>query len=399
VVGAANIVLDGFTITNGMQSGLWIENAPASALFQNLKITNNEMTGTGGGGIYVTGGAPELNYLTVTGNSSIDGWGGGIYLKETAAIVTNVFASSNTTDDAGGGIAIAGGAPRLENIIVTDNQADWAGGGIYNHGNPVIVNAVVSGNFNTCLWEGDSNGSGGAIYTTVGNPVIVNALVSGNKSVSSTGGGGIKVLDGTLTLINSTVSGNYTVNMSNQPQTGGGLKVVNTNGGGVAEVYNSLVLGNTGNGVAAGNDVATGSGGQIIAYNSLFGGWTKAQMDATGGNSNNADGTNYGYGAAHRLVDLEKFFETFSALPDTDNTGRGKAADWNGGSWADFHLDGGAVGAVNGGNADYLVQGFSGLPYRIAKDLDGDERVQNGDPDMGAYESPWTGLSGNGNGN
>jgi hypothetical protein len=422
VADAANLVLDGFTITRGKQSGLWIENAPDSALFQNLEMANNEVTGIGGGGIYVKGGAPKLNKLTVTGNKSTGEWGGGIHLNDSAAIVTNALFSSNETNDAGGGIAIAGGAPRLENIIVTDNQSAGNGGGIYNHGNSTIINALVSGN--TCDISASgwgAQGTGGALYTTVGDMTLVNALIAGNKSTVSRdpldpnthyyGGGGIKVNDSRLMLINSTVSGNYAAydkpgNTDTQP--GGGIMVVKTNNnGGVVVAYNSLVLGNTGT-AGKRNDVATDNGGEFFAYNSLVGGWTKAETDdtatANGGIGNNADGMAYGTAGtaplpateAVRLVNLGMFFEKFPGIPNGGNTGRGKARDWipstiPGSAW-DFHLNGNATDAINGGSASCLVTGFAGLPYQIAEDLDGDKRIRANFPDMGAYESSWTTL-------
>jgi hypothetical protein len=424
VGGAANLVLDGFTITGGTHSGLQINNAPTTTLFTNLEITGNTITGTGGGGIYVLDGAPKLDNLTVTGNTSTGELGGGIHIagNSTALITNALFSGNDVIDDKGGGIAISGANPRLKNIIVTGNKSKNNGGGIYNHGSPVIVNALISGNTCTDKPTGGAQATGGALYTTVGNMVLVNALISGNKTEIINGndgnayyygGGGIKVNDGQLNLINCTVSGNYaSYNKTDVTKTllpGGGIMVVNTNGSGVVKAYNSLVLGNTGTS-GTGNDVAT-SGGQFIAYNSLVGGYTAEQLhdgvssNGIGVGADNANGMNYGTSIAEatRLNNLQHFFIEFNALPTMSNTGADKVADWTSPLW-DFHLDGDAatVGAINIGDAAYYGTPYVSDPDLLknaadnVSDVEGNDRIQQGAPDMGAYESDMLDLSAGG---
>jgi hypothetical protein len=434
---AANIILDGFTIKNGRKSGLWIENAQDTTLFQNLTVTNNQIdtsvsNGDIGGGIHIDGGAPKLNYLTVRDNKATGslgwGWGGGIGITSLksacTAVITNALVSNNEATMSGGGIAIGiaafGGyslTPYLKNIILTNNLSIGNGSGIYNDGNPVIVNALVSGN--TCDFSIVGNfgaqSVGGALYTTVGHLTIVNALISGNKSTVSKpsdtghlyyyGGGGFKVDDGALTLVNSTVSGNYaaySTDSNTDPLPGGGIMVVNMNGGVVVRAYNSLVLGNTGTSGDR-NDVATERGGQFIAYNTLVGGYTAAQLNAGvdygyGGGimpgTANADGTAYGATAPNRLIYLGRFFEKFLDIPNNNNTGKGHEYEWVMGGWnLNFRLNRlGAIDAIDGGSSNIFTTVSGGIP----EDLDGNARVQVAAPDMGAYESTFESVGADG---
>jgi hypothetical protein len=426
VDGAANFTLDGFTITHGTDSGLWIKDVPATALFTNLELTGNTTapppTTIGGGGIRVTNGAPRLDNLTAAGNTCSD-WGAGMLIEgNSTALVTNARFSGNTATWSGGGIAVTGAPARLENIVVTGNQAHYNGGGVYNHGNPVIVNAVISGNTTDDLStatsgsSGAAQGIGGAVYTTVGKMVLVNAVISGNNTgiivgrdanTNFYGGGGVKVNNCELTLINCTVSGNYVYYKT--PDTllpGGGIYVITAVGypDGVANpnvivrAYNSLVLGNAGsdglhNEVRA--DVATYNGGQFFAYNSLVGGYTAAQLNTTGltdggtcvgVGSGNVDGAAYSATAWDLLTKLNNgLFVKFTMLPTEANTGD---TGYNAAAW-DFRLGPGAPpGVVDGGDSAH----FGLVSGGVSTDVAGAPRVQAGDPDMGAYESALVGA-------
>jgi hypothetical protein len=363
---AVNFVFDGFTITGGAQSGLRIDNAPATALFTNLEVTGNAIIGPGGG-IYVGDGAPHLDKLTITNNTSTtknaytDGWGGGICLDSSAALVTNALVSGNEViNESGGGIAIAGASPRMENIVVTGNKSSSNGGGIYLHGTPVIVNALVSGNRMT-------------------------VSISPAADLDLVGGGGIKVSDaGSLTLINSTVSGNYAFYTGRTAPRGGGIMLIRNPayGPSTLKLYNSLVLGNIGQG---GDDDLTVINSNFSASNSLMGGWSKTAMDATSGGGNNVDGIAYGVTAWDLLTKLNNgFFVKFAALPAPANTGD---TGYNAVAW-DFRLSSPPPGVVDGGDSAHygLVSGG------VSTDVAGASRVQSGGPDMGAYESALIGV-------
>jgi hypothetical protein len=334
VDGTTNITLDGFTLTGGTKSGLWINDGRPTTVFRNLEITNNRNTSGGGIRSAGNGNAPTLDNLTVTGNTATSSYGGGmcfrtVYMvgyKPPAPRVTNAFISENTTSFGGGGIAFSMGgciiredAPyaSLENIIVTGNTSTGGNGaaGIYNEANVVIVNALVSGNSLNANPGSENNAMtlGGGISTFTNHLVLVNVLVSGNSlkypgnapgttwypGTRYAGGGGIKVYTyGRLTLVNCTVSGNY-ASYADQLMRGGGIMVANANKEESApsepkgpmtwvKAYNSIIAGNTGlTDLSNAYRYMNGDDGvpadtQFTASNSLVGGYSKALLDSGG---------------------------------------------------------------------------------------------------------------------
>jgi hypothetical protein len=459
VDGAANLVLDGFTLTHSNQSGtaqylngLIIKDALNATLFTNLNVSGNSSTNgspytnNGGGGIYVSGGAPRLENITADGNTVSDDWGSGIMLgAATSAQIKNARFSNNTSGyGQGGGIAISKNSitPRLENIIVTGNvAATRGGGGIYvSGGDPVIVNAIISGNSADAQNVGTDDSGGGGILVYDGNPVIVNALISGNKSVVvgdyrtgnyAVGGGGIKIVKELPTFINVTVSGNYSGSR------GGGifLASVANSSDTIGNFYNIVVLGNYSQDTEySDDDVYIGvsrAGGfhqnsasllcfdanngyrSFLFNNSLLGGrtvtggvhddydMTDPNLPVTPGGGNVSGYNMGGYTTAGDVDALAtwlngNFFVKFAARPTELNTGHNKyvAADW------DFHLEHNAGGAIEGGIMQWLTAAHIGnsYPTDVLTDLEGKVRVPSSAasrfPDMGAYESDYLYIQG-----
>jgi parallel beta-helix repeat protein len=496
VSAAADLVLDGFTITHSDQSGsadflngLALLDVPETTLFTNLNVslnkskygtsyTNRYTSGSqGGGGIFIEGGAPRLSNITVDGNTVSSDWGGGIWIVTSEPQITNARVSNNTASGRGGGIGTyynsrndvpnfkpktssykprlvnivvtgnvssgsAGGgiylngsghpysSPYLQNIIVTGNTAWWSGSAIQNEALSLIVNALVSGNSLTTAGDtGSDNGQyGGALYLTGEGSVIVNALVSGNKTVSSNDnpnvGGGIKVLNGALKLINCTVSGNYLVGDNGAtPLPGAGIVVFSGHDqGSMVEVYNSLVLGNTGDGTKEndvrlinkiGNDTPRIS--YFTAFNSLLAGYTAVELNAGVAITGDVTTTEYpgsgnvnGAAYAGPLVP-SGFFTAFNALPSSSNTGAANVAAWTTTPQWNFRLSSPPPGVVDGGSASWLTEGFTSVsftysyggygtistpnPGGVTTDLAGSSRTQGGGmPDLGAYESASIGV-------
>ncbi|MDO9576582.1 MAG: right-handed parallel beta-helix repeat-containing protein [Candidatus Cloacimonadales bacterium] len=113
-------VLNGFTIRNGSEGGIFCSNA--SPKIQNNVITQNT-TNTFGAGISITNfSAPILKDLEISSNAS-EGYGGGM------------------------GVAVYS-HPRLHNITIVNNVAGTFGGGImcFLHSNPVFVNSIIWNN-------------------------------------------------------------------------------------------------------------------------------------------------------------------------------------------------------------------------------------------------------------
>jgi hypothetical protein len=421
-------------------------NVPDTTSFTNLNVSDNRKNKGygnfyGGAGIQIRGGAPRLENITVKGNTllpytdqnaghSYPGMGGGgiAFRESTTAQVKNALVSNNKATDAiggGGGINIWESSPRLENIIVTGNETQgMGGGGIRINGDPTIVNAIISGNSAVnptyTTEKGYKEYGGGGILVYGGSPVIVNALVSGNSSLQTTvernGGGGINVVAAEPTFINVTVSGNYSSTR------GGGIILpldttsVNTKGW----FYNTLVLGNysentdyadddvwIGAGTNTSNLLSFDDGGyrSFVFNNSLLGGravtsgvhddYPLGGTHVTPGGGNESGVALGGYQSDGDVDSLAStldggFFVKFAARPTANNTGASYVpADW------DFDLSGNAamVGAVNTGDATYYDLVNGGLVKNAANndsDVEGNDRIQKGIPDMGAYESGYS---------
>ena len=174
-----------------------------------------------GGGLNCVDASPRLDRLVIEDCGAYYD-GGGIYLENSASLITDVRVEDCTTGNhthahgsgihcedssptlrrvvvvrcrgagsTGGGINCAGtSAPTLEDCVIADNEGGW-GGGIY--GSPTIVGGAISGNRAT-------NGMGGGIY---GSPHVEGTIISGNTARD--GGGGVygsPVLEGVSILDN-----------------------------------------------------------------------------------------------------------------------------------------------------------------------------------------------------
>lgn len=230
-----------------------------------LTVTGNKTNLGGGGGIANFGTVLVLGTLLVTGNTAVTGDGGGILGglagQNSALNVGNVanagtlVVSGNTAGSDGGGIfndqaGLFGGfifisspatAPSI--ITVSNNTATGAGGGIFNKGfvrraNPGILMAMtVSGN--TAGTSGGGVHNDGIGVFGDGN-ILVGVTVAGN----SAGAGGGIYNAGSVNLAASTVSGN----------------TAGTSGGGIYHAGGSTTLTNV---TVSGNKATLQDGGGI----------------------------------------------------------------------------------------------------------------------------------------
>lgn len=131
-------VLDGFTITSGIAAGGFVSD-------EHMK----------GGGIYNSGGSPQITNCIISGNYA-NPYGGGIYNASGSPTFTNCLISGNHSTNTGGGI-YAGGSPIFTNCTITGNSGKWnEKGGIYCAGESLtLTNCIVWGNNNNMgpLWN------------------------------------------------------------------------------------------------------------------------------------------------------------------------------------------------------------------------------------------------------
>ncbi|MFC1704651.1 right-handed parallel beta-helix repeat-containing protein [Candidatus Omnitrophota bacterium] len=158
-------ILDGFTITGGTQSGIYINDA--SPTIRNNIIINN--------------------------SAPIDG--GGIMTVNSSAVISNNIISDNSATEDGGGIYISAGAPLIEWNTITDNHVGVGGGAIaMNSATPEIKRNIFARN--TAI-------GGSALYVQSSSPWVQNNTFTENTT--GAGNFGTIYIESltSMTLINS----------------------------------------------------------------------------------------------------------------------------------------------------------------------------------------------------
>jgi hypothetical protein len=174
-----------------------------------------------GGGVRIDRGAPVVRFNAVLGNRAVGsgtayGYGGGVAVLASAAVISDNVVSGNEADF-GGGLHIDGGSPRIARNTITGNTAG-AGGGIDAYvvsGTPPLITA-------NAIRQNSAQYGGGLELAGPGAPVVSNNLILGNTA-SGGGqaglGGGADAYYSGAHLVNNTVAGNGA-------RRGGGVAVV-----------------------------------------------------------------------------------------------------------------------------------------------------------------------------
>jgi hypothetical protein len=199
----SSCVVSGFTITNGVFSG--INGNGCEAVIQNNIIVGNSIPSlsgnTGGGGVFNCDGVIQNNIISHNQASQA---GGGIARCD--GTIRNNIISNNMSGYRGGGISRCTGL--ITGNIITGNYGGYGAGGIYcdNNYSPAITNCLIAGNM-TC---GGNYGDGGGIYCEAHcDPMITNCTIVDNKARGNYGrGGGIYCKYGAPTLTNCILWGN-----------------------------------------------------------------------------------------------------------------------------------------------------------------------------------------------
>jgi hypothetical protein len=169
-------VIDGFTITGG--------------------------GGLEGAGIFIDGSDPEIRNNTITGNhTDALGTGGGIAMLDSYARIFDNIISDNEacyggTEEYcdGGGIFIRGGAPDVDGNTIVDNRAGDGGGVWVARGGLQLSHNQLSGNYASDEDPIDG-GQGGGLDVQIGwsDMAITNNIFSDNYA--STHGGGMVIFE------------------------------------------------------------------------------------------------------------------------------------------------------------------------------------------------------------
>jgi hypothetical protein len=244
------VVLSGLNIAHGS------EGLDGGAIFNNtaLTISNCNIFSSRaefGGGIW-NGGTLAVNDSEVGGDIATLG-GGGINNEGTLTLSNSTFDNDRSDNGDGGGIW-NGGKLTASGCTVYNNVAGGSGGGLYNLRTATLTNCTLSGN-KAYASSSASPGGGGGIYVYGGPITLINCTLSLNSAPYASGGGIDVNPGGILNLINTIVAGN----------TGPGGFASDINGA-VATADHNLV----GNG-AGSTGIVNGSNGNIVGANADLG--------------------------------------------------------------------------------------------------------------------------------
>ncbi|MEW6486223.1 MAG: right-handed parallel beta-helix repeat-containing protein, partial [Pseudomonadota bacterium] len=292
----ASTTIDGATFTGNTSTNLggaiYITGSTAATplSISNSTFTNNAATAYGGA-IYLATvtNATTISLCTITGSSTTNNKGGGIYLSSSPITLTNTNITNSTSGLEGGGIyatgvtsavnitggsingntATVGGGIYLTTFAtltatgttINSNRAiSTYGGGIYNSSTVSLTKVVISGN--------RTNQRGGGIYAAGGPVTLTNCLVTGNTADGQgySTGGGMHDAGGAVSIYNSTFAGNYATS------SGGGFYATSTDD----VVRNSIFWGNT-----AGSNAQINNGWPTTTYTDIQNGCASC-ADKTG---------------------------------------------------------------------------------------------------------------------
>ncbi|MEM7797805.1 MAG: choice-of-anchor Q domain-containing protein [Chloroflexota bacterium] len=281
-------------------------------------------------GFFITAGqADSLSSPTSTG--------AGIYSNAGSPTLSNLYISGNYADSGGGGMYFTNSDLTANNLFIHGNSSDFWGGGIYISGsNLTLRNTSILGNSSV------TDGGGALVWSS--DVSLANLLITGNQSRER--GGGILFISSNVTATNLSVVGNATPAF----------------GGGIGNLFGDLTLANSiidnNRSLGASNTITASIfnlGGNLVTFNSL--------IANSGGSANwNSD---LGVDGGNNL-DLDPLFiATVDPLTAPTTSGN-----------LQLQL---ASPAINAG----ITLSYTSS---INTDIAGNERIQNGIIDMGAYE-------------
>jgi hypothetical protein len=140
-------------------------------------LTGNSAINGAGGGFAATGGSLTLLYRTTISDNLATSGGGGSTNGGTLRAIATLFTGNTAVN--GGALHLAG-ASRLVGSVVAHNRALGLGGGIFNGGTLEIRDSKITRNI---------TGIGGGLYVDQGRAELLRSHVTGN--VARTTGGGI----------------------------------------------------------------------------------------------------------------------------------------------------------------------------------------------------------------
>lgn len=372
-------------------------NVHGNGLISNcLFVGNRAAQGAGAPWHYGVGGAVLLNSGRVLDSIMISNYaqGNGAAIRSIngSDIISNCFASYNTSANLSGVVSIDANGAKLLNSVISNNTGNTYGAGVAGGG---IVRDCTIVNNNGGLRAGGMEIGGGGY--------VSNCIIAYNKATTAGaqgGGGGVYISPGTAnnTMMDSCFIFNNVCGAGNFGYGGGGVSIIN----GSAQLRNCLIYNNT--------NFGSGSGGGVfltnaaLVTNKLFGliNCTIANNWSTneGGGIATLGLSNY---VANCIIAGNSSYS--NKYPDVYNTGSNSNNYWY--SCANVTSAPLASGQGNitnnpafAGSGNWRLAGYSPCInagtnqswMTNALDLDGRIRIRYGTVDMGAYEGIYDGT-------
>ena len=264
------IVQDGYAVEpNGpvnYNCGPGVSARDGAVTLNNVWVRDNTSR-QDGGGIFLQYAALHADNLKVTGNTSIDGMGGGLAYWTSSntvlpqSVLKHLEISNNTADFAGGGLKTEINANiSIEDFKIENNTAIHFGGGAYlSQGTVTFAGGVFKDN------AVSATGTGGAVYTdntgTPGSTSFESVLFTGNTAST---GAAITSANNHVSCVNCTFAGNIA-------STNGNMAFISGITPGAFSVKNSIIVNGAGNDLVGWPAQTTANAGITIEHSLLTG--------------------------------------------------------------------------------------------------------------------------------
>ena len=209
-------VIEGLIISNGylagsMKNGAGIHcnDCSSSLIIKNNEIKSNTSLDSYGGGIYLWYSSPWIYNNKIINNNAV--YGAGLFLTSSSPEINNNIINANVSVN-GGGIYIYNSASEIYNNVINNNKAllSGAGGGLCMANDPnyslKIFNNIIRYNFSTYA-GGGIYGTGGGLSSCINNNIISDNIVetpSGEKQF----GAGICIFSYNVRICNNIIKNN-----------------------------------------------------------------------------------------------------------------------------------------------------------------------------------------------
>ncbi|MEX2596438.1 MAG: right-handed parallel beta-helix repeat-containing protein [Salibacteraceae bacterium] len=425
---SSELILDQvvFKRNHASRGGAGLNNLNADPTITHCVFTQNRVTGNfpqdpngGGAGMRNSNSSPILNHCSFIANKTYHNQGGGGIRNENGsnALISNTLFTENFADDGDGGAGMycaSGSNAILSYCTFRNNHTTEQGGAAYHDSSiPEYVQCIIKNNaadggagamesdggshiiLNECVFRSNSTlGNGGALQNWKSSPIITECTFESNTA-SNDGGGIFNYTECSPLVTNCIFKGNIA------GQNGGGIynrrdcNPVMTNvlfydneagdlGGGAYTAMShsspcnpiatnitmtSNTAGNSGGGI-----YDDGAGDSKMRNSILFDNSAPSNPDV------DAPAALAVTGLTFSVIGLE-YFESGSAVP----------VPWSGNLFVDamsedYRLVSGSIGINTGDSIYYAANQTPDLSY-ITTDLQGGDRIQGANVDLGAYES------------